>query len=491
MEGVELINKLSFSEAKAALTRAIELDKNFAMAYYHLAYVNIFLGDATRTQEAFGKAWQLRNRAAEPDRIQIEAMYHFWIHADAAKAAEVLETLLQNYPHYQEAYGLLAVAYDYLCEFEKAKQALLSGLKNDSLNKLMWNQVAYEYAGLNQRKEAFEAVDRYLKIAPGEPNPYDSKGEIYFWFGDVDSAIYWYKKSNSFRITFSASKLAYNALLQQDYQSAQNYFQRLASGTVSDRAEADNAFALISMHQGKLRTAQKELLKNLSAHQAQEIRAGVIQDCSYLTIVSYELRDYQSMREFAQKRSDELKLRRDFVYGRDILAWAWLKKGDVAKSNALMEEIRNAVKGKMPWWQVSLDYTNALASFEEGKYANSVGLFGKAFDRICPNRAPNYHYGVALIKTGRTSEGIRELERVSWWSPILWSWLNVSFTNSYWPIAAVKAHYWLGVAYEEQGSKDKAIKQYETFLNIWKNADFDSPELSDAKARLGKLRNVK
>lgn len=56
-----------------------------------------------------------------------------------------------------------------------------------------------------------------------------------------------------------------------------------------------------------------------------------------------------------------------------------------------------------------------------------------------------------------------------------------------WPIAAVKAHYWLGVAYEELGEKQKAYREYETFLEIWKNADFESIELKDARARLTRL----
>lgn len=58
---------------------------------------------------------------------------------------------------------------------------------------------------------------------------------------------------------------------------------------------------------------------------------------------------------------------------------------------------------------------------------------------------------------------------------------------AYWPIPAVKAHYWLGVAYELQGKKNKSIKEFRKFIEIWKDADFKSPELNDAKARILKL----
>ena len=58
------------------------------------------------------------------------------------------------------------------------------------------------------------------------------------------------------------------------------------------------------------------------------------------------------------------------------------------------------------------------------------------------------------------------------------------------PTASVKAHYWLGVAHEQQGQKTQAIKEYEQFLGIWKDADFKSAEISDAKTRLAKLKGM-
>ncbi len=51
-----------------------------------------------------------------------------------------------------------------------------------------------------------------------------------------------------------------------------------------------------------------------------------------------------------------------------------------------------------------------------------------------------------------------------------------------------KYHYHLARLYEEKGWSDKAIKQYEKFLEIWKDADEDLPEKIDAKERLAKLK---
>ncbi|MBI4720858.1 MAG: hypothetical protein HY770_06485, partial [Chitinivibrionia bacterium] len=55
------------------------------------------------------------------------------------------------------------------------------------------------------------------------------------------------------------------------------------------------------------------------------------------------------------------------------------------------------------------------------------------------------------------------------------------------PVKAVKAHYLLGLAYEQSGWNDKAIEQYREFLDIWKDADPDLKEPADARKRLKRL----
>ena len=41
--------------------------------------------------------------------------------------------------------------------------------------------------------------------------------------------------------------------------------------------------------------------------------------------------------------------------------------------------------------------------------------------------------------------------------------------------------------YQQTNQPEKAIKEYEKFLELWKNADKDQPELIDAKKRLAVL----
>ena len=90
-------------------------------------------------------------------------------------------------------------------------------------------------------------------------------------------------------------------------------------------------------------------------------------------------------------------------------------------------------------------------------------------------------------------ESIKEFNRLLYWPAVaVGNYLLFVLPGSvdYWHIPAVKAHYWLGVAYENQGRYDKAIKEYDKFLDIWKDADFASLELTDAKTRVLKLERI-
>ncbi len=53
-----------------------------------------------------------------------------------------------------------------------------------------------------------------------------------------------------------------------------------------------------------------------------------------------------------------------------------------------------------------------------------------------------------------------------------------------------RGFYLLGKIYEKKGDQKLAIENYEKFLDLWKDADKDLPELIDAKSRLAKLKGA-
>lgn len=485
VEGVELSRKFLTYESWGAFRKAIDLDSNFAMAHYYLGAVGL-------SREEIIKAFELRNGVTEKERLQIEARYATRIQRSPAKAAEMLDQLLRQYPHEQRVYVELSNLYSlYLCDYDRAIGVCERGLHTDPADKESWNQLAYLYAGLGKRTEALHAVDRYVELAPAEINPYDTKGDVFLAFGETDSASYWWRKGLEFGGWYTARKLAYQAVLRRDFAGAVNYLRR--SGETANqepRTWAERDAEYISMNQGKLVQARERLEGYLRRDLENEtFRSLVIHEYAILVSLAYELGDYAAMVRFARDLNA-----RPPVNAKDVVAWALLKNGGDEEAARLLAEFRAEQMPGLIQGDAEYEYYAGLCAFERGEFNAALAQFEKSFSRLPPIHAPDYYVAVAFLKCGRIPEAIKEFHRLTWWSFGAFGPVHIETdflaTKRSWAIAAVKAHYWLGIGYEQQGRRDEAAKEYETFLDQWKDADFTSPEMKDARARLANMKRT-
>jgi tetratricopeptide (TPR) repeat protein len=56
-------------------------------------------------------------------------------------------------------------------------------------------------------------------------------------------------------------------------------------------------------------------------------------------------------------------------------------------------------------------------------------------------------------------------------------------------VTYAKSHFMLGQIYERRGMNAEAIQMYRAFLDLWRDADLDTPELEEAKRALANLSN--
>jgi tetratricopeptide (TPR) repeat protein len=411
------------------------------------------------------------------ERLQILAA-HYEQENDLTHATGVYRELIKDYPHEMNSYFQLGLAYGNQSLLpEKSVEVFNQGLSIEPATKTLLNLKAYCLAWLGRKQDALHAVNQYINIAPAEPNPYDTQGDIYAWFREYDLSRDAYQKALALRSDFSSlEKLGYYALLRQNFSEADRDFQN--TGIPS---------ALPSAYRGMVREAMKKI-SNLPQSQN-----TAVQKLYVLTSFSYEAALYPKMLEYARQLMAQIKKDpTDVLYGRDYFAWALLKNGKTTEAHTILDEMQNDVRGKPVVLKVTADFASGLISLEEGKNELALEQFRNACGVLPPNHEPSLFYAVALIKNGQTSEAIQELQRLLYWPPSsdLLILPNIPGSKPDWPVPAVRAHYWLGVVYEQQGEKEAAMKEYETFLNIWKNADFKSDEIADAKTRLAKLKRM-
>ena len=436
------------------------------MAYFRLSQAQGLSGFIDTAHNSLQKAFNLANNTSESERLQILAAKY--VYQDKPyKAIEILDQVMKQYPHELYPYNILYGLYLHeLFEPEKSIAKFQYGLINNPSAKNLWNMMAYCYTALDRREEALNAINQYINLAPAEPNPYDSKGDIFAWFGDYDSSAILYKKALSFRKDFySATKLGGYEVLRKNYDEASKYFQM-----------SDFKIPVIEIHKGQIIKALKG--------------PGDISDYYRIELLN-ETRKYSEMLKLTEKLSKELK--KD-PYNRtnrqEDVARALAKNSKFSEAHKLIKEIQDDVASTTPRSLLIANYYSALILFEEGKYEPALKQFKEVFNSLPPNHEPNYFYAVCLLKCGQLSDAIDQFGIMKNWFSYTFNILAIPGAQTYWPIAAVKAYYWSGVAYEQLGQREKALEEYEEFLDIWKKADFNSPEILDAKTRVAKLKGI-
>jgi eukaryotic-like serine/threonine-protein kinase len=149
-----------FPQAASFYQQALELDPNFAMAYARLGVTLANQGSASKGLVNLKKAYELRERVTERERMYIESQFALQLY-DLPKALESYKLYVATYPRDATALNNLAQTYMYVGEFEKA----LTGYEK-TWEIAKWDNVAADNAaGTLLSLDRIPEAERYLKEA--------------------------------------------------------------------------------------------------------------------------------------------------------------------------------------------------------------------------------------------------------------------------------------------------------------------------------------
>jgi len=102
------------------LERAIRLDPDFAAAHFALARVHMGRGHGAEAEQAISRAYALRARSSERERLSIEGLYHQIATGDAHQAIAVGALAAQLYPQDSSSWRWSMLAHYKVGEYDKA-----------------------------------------------------------------------------------------------------------------------------------------------------------------------------------------------------------------------------------------------------------------------------------------------------------------------------------------------------------------------------------
>jgi eukaryotic-like serine/threonine-protein kinase len=426
--------------------RAIQLDPNFAMAYWALSNGT---ADITLSERNARKAFELRAGLSEREKLYVEILYYYTVVGNLGKARRTCEIGAQMYPRDSTFLSYLATFSRALGEYEAGLKESLEESRRPIHSSLPYRDLVLSYLLLDRINEA----DAVTEEAHAKGRDSDLETVLYgIAFYQDDTA------GMARQVAHAAGAPGEDNLLLAMEADTAAYFGHLGKAQESSRRAADSAEV----------AAQKESSAGFYAVSA--LREALFGNA-------------------AKARQQAMTAKRGLA-GRDrhyAVALALAYAGDAGQAQALADDLGKrfpedtvvkvnylpTLRAKLALLhsnpQEALVILRAASPYELG--LPSLNYYN------WPNLYPVYVRGEAYLARRRGVEAAAEFQKILDHRGIV---LNE-------PIGAL-ARLQLGRAYVLQGDNAKSRAAYQDFLTLWKDADPDIPLFKQAKAEYAKLQ---
>jgi tetratricopeptide (TPR) repeat protein len=428
------------------LKRAVELDPDFPLAYAALATAYGNLQQRTLALECATKAYQLRDRVSEREKLRITAGY-FSAMGQIEKAAETYELWTANFPRDFIPHGNLGTLYSDLGQYDKALSEVQEGLRLQPDAVVGYGNLGLDYLILNRPDEAKAALDHVFarKLDGG-----NLRGILYLYaFLRGDAALM------EQQLAWGAGKPKEEDSLLSSQSDTDAFYGRMAKARDFSRRAVESAVRSDSKEPAafwQLNDALREAELGNFAAAKQGVIAG-------LALSS----------------------------GRDVKVSAALvlaRVGDAPRVKNLLEELKNDYPANTMlnlYWlptisaalEISQNHPEQAIVELEPTAPNELGLTQSYINYVYPA----YVRGQAYLQERKGIAAVAEFQKLIDHRGIVANFVTGSL-----------AHLQIGRAYAVTGDTAKARAAYQEFFNLWKEADPDIPILKEAKAEYAKLQ---
>jgi serine/threonine protein kinase/cytochrome c-type biogenesis protein CcmH/NrfG len=501
LKGREAFEKWYYADARRLLERAIELDPEFAMAYMYLGQADLGVNDLSSAMTAFEKSKKFGRKLAGKEGLYAEGLVAGYVEKDIKTYFNILQRIAAEYPKEKRVHYNLGEYYMGRQMYDEAIIEFNKALELDPKFGPALNWLAYSYIYKKDFDRALGYFQKYASVSPGDANPYDSMGELYFNMGKLGQAIEKYAEAIKIKPDFGAQlRIAYCYALRENYAEAMRWIDHFIPVAPGEgmQAYAHEFRGFYSSIQGRVEQAFSEFDKAADLFRS-------IQNFSFLSIMSmrkayvcYDWGKNDLCREYIQAYYD---LRSQHKIPSEIsnqalyqshLGLVDVRENRMAAAQSKLAEVKSLIDKS-----TDSQETRALQRayyFFSAEILLAQGLADEAiteFQRFQPDPL-NLSEQITIIRRnlpyrddfvartferkGETDKAFAEYERL----------LNPKNTGN--NLVHPLTRFNLAKLYEKKGQLAKAIEQYEKVLEVWKDADKGLLQVEEARTRLKALR---
>ena len=420
--------------------RAVELDPNLAVAYGRLGATYLFLGNTELSEAAYTRAYQLRDRLTEKGRLGAEINYYSTVIGDWEKEYSSALRFLEIFPRDVFGHVNLREAFVHLGQPDRAADE------------------AAEVARLRPSAYYFGSAIQSIRFA-------SRFNEAKSWLAKADA------------LKFDSSLIRRERLIVAFATGDRDNVEKILQQEEQGKYREDFLYehALIEIQRGRFQSAERLRLQTLGpTPKASNADSWVIP----AALEDAEVGKDAQARRYESKAAASSLDRNDKI----ALAQALARSGRTAEASTIADQvsaerpedtlvqhyfvptIRAAIKLRQHDPATAIDLLRGTAKYD---------LAFTGFDYLYPA----YIRGLAYLDLGDGPSAAAQFQKLI---------DNPGFSVRH--VTGALAWLQLGRAQKMMGDEVARRKSYETFLDLWKDADPDIPIYQQAKTEYAKLR---
>jgi tetratricopeptide (TPR) repeat protein len=466
-EGIKASRQGNTEGAAAAYRDAVKLDSSFAIAWNNLGITYTNLGLRAAADSAFRRAYALRDRLSEWERLSITATYFGWARRDPIAAMAAYQAILDRGD--SGSIGNLATLRLNNREYVRAESLYRAIVRRKGAPIYRYNEAATLF-NLGRAAEAESILTEARAAVPAFPLNAQWMTEFAYQRGDLaavarlaDSAS---KTSVPLLRVWGASRFADVALLRGQVSSYEQHMRdsRLAEAARKTPVAPIVDSILFAYRDVWMSATPAHGLARLDAALAkQPLDTSVDADNHYLAAITYAMGGRVD-------RARAVLARYDAGAAADTVQ----RRLDEPERHHVLAEI---ALGEKRW-------RDAITEFRRSD-STSLGLPADVC-RICLYAQLGRAFDLAGQLDSATAMYERYLQTPYFMRGSQTFVERPGGSDPYWVAPITKR---LGELYEQKGDRARAAANFARFVDLWSNADPEfQPMVAQARARLARLK---
>jgi serine/threonine-protein kinase len=442
-----------YEQSVSLLEQALSLDSTFAMAWRKLGVVLSNQGvSPSRQIDAVTRAYQLRDRLPERERLIATAYYHGNVTSNIDAEIDAYNQLLDRWPDDPTALNNISIAYQTKRRYGDAERAARRGTEVTPSVDVLWGNRVSSQVLQGRFAAADSSLDRWREVAPEAVSRFASAYGLAFARGEYDRAWDW------------ADSLS-------------------RTEPLTLRARAASMKGRVRIVTGRPADADRHYRERIELDRRRGSIQGLFGGAGTLFSVDYWMRDNP---ERARRRMDSLLASHpiDSLAPTDRpylqLANFYSRMGDVGRAEGYYRSWQQEVPQVVREGDNQRFAAEGMIARARSRPAEAITAFRRARELTGCATCLLLEIGEAFEELGQPDSALAAYESLAT-QPDDSPFGGLPFTL---PPALRR----LGELYEGKGNKDMAVKYYSRFLDLWREADPELlPKVTEVKRRVAEL----